>query len=91
LVVSCPDRHGIIAAVAGLLSDLGANIVASDQHSTDPEGGRFFLRTEFHLDGLDGARDELERRFRYEAQLLLPTTPIVELPDTRRVRAPLED
>ena len=63
LLVSCPDRHGIVAAVAGLLSELGANIVASDQHSTDPEGGRFFLRMEFHLPGLDGAREELERRF----------------------------
>ena len=48
LLVSCPDGHGIVAAVAGLLSELGANIVASDQHSTDPEGGRFFLRMEFH-------------------------------------------
>jgi formyltetrahydrofolate deformylase len=63
LLVSCPDGHGIVAAVAGLLSELGANIVASDQHSTDPEGGRFFLRMEFHLEGLDGTRDLLERRF----------------------------
>ena len=63
LLVSCPDGHGIIAAVAGLLNELGANIVASDQHSTDPEGGRFFLRMEFHLEGLDRAREVLERRF----------------------------
>ena len=66
LLVSCPDGHGIVAAVAGLLSELGANIVASDQHSTDPEGGRFFLRMEFHLEGLDGAREVLERRFSEE-------------------------
>jgi formyltetrahydrofolate deformylase len=63
LLVSCPDGHGIVAAVAGLLSELGANIVASDQHSTDPEGGRFFLRMEFHLAGLGAARTVLERRF----------------------------
>ena len=66
LLVSCPDGHGIVAAVAGLLSELGANIVASDQHSTDPEGGRFFLRMEFHLAGLDQARELLERRFSEE-------------------------
>jgi formyltetrahydrofolate deformylase len=66
LLVSCPDGHGIVAAVAGLLSELGANIVASDQHSTDPEGGRFFLRMEFHLEGLDRAREALERRFSEE-------------------------
>ena len=39
--------------MASFLADAGANIVASDQYSTDPEGGAFFLRMEFHLDGLD--------------------------------------
>jgi formyltetrahydrofolate deformylase len=63
LVVSCPDRHGIVAAIAGYLADAGANIVTSDQYSTDPEGGTFFLRTEFHLDGLAGRRADLEASF----------------------------
>jgi len=49
LLVSCPDRHGIVAAVAGFLADSGANIISSDQHSTDPEGGEFFMRMEFNL------------------------------------------
>jgi formyltetrahydrofolate deformylase len=40
LIVSCPDRHGIVAAVSTRLADAGANIVKSDQHSTDREGGR---------------------------------------------------
>ena len=62
LIVSCADRHGIVAALSGLLADAGANIVNSDQHSTDPEGGRFFLRMEFHLDGLAGRRPALEER-----------------------------
>jgi len=53
-------------AVRMVFEQQHANIVASDQHSTDPEGGRFFLRMEFHLDGLDGAREELERRFNEE-------------------------
>jgi formyltetrahydrofolate deformylase len=44
LLLSCPDRHGIVAAVSGFLADEGANIVTSDQYSTDPEGGAFFLR-----------------------------------------------
>ena len=63
LLVSCPDRHGIVAAISGHLAEAGANIVASDQYSTDPEGGRFFLRTEFHLEGLLERRDELEASF----------------------------
>jgi formyltetrahydrofolate deformylase len=62
LVVSCPDRHGIVAALSSTLADVGANIVNSDQHSTDPEGGSFFLRMEFHLAGLEQRRAELEAR-----------------------------
>ena len=62
LIVSCPDRHGIVAAVAGCLADAGANIITSDQHSTNPEGGTFFLRMEFHLDGFAERRAALEAR-----------------------------
>ncbi len=50
LLVSCPDRHGIVAAVAGFLAENDANILSSDQHSTDPEGGTFFMRMEFRLE-----------------------------------------
>jgi formyltetrahydrofolate deformylase len=63
LLVSCPDRHGIVAEVAGFLAESGANIVASGQYSTDPEDGTFFLRMEFHLDGLDSRRDALTAGF----------------------------
>jgi formyltetrahydrofolate deformylase len=49
LVVSCPDRPGIVAAVSRFLFESGANIVRSDQYSTDPAGGTFFLRMEFTL------------------------------------------
>jgi formyltetrahydrofolate deformylase len=49
LLITCPDRHGIVAAVAGFLAASGANIISSDQHSTDPEGGEFFMRMEFNL------------------------------------------
>jgi formyltetrahydrofolate deformylase len=63
LLVSCPDRHGIVAAVSGFLASAGANILSADQHSTDPEGGSFFMRMEFFLEGLAGRRSELEREF----------------------------
>jgi formyltetrahydrofolate deformylase len=63
LVASCPDRPGIVAAVSGFLAEHGANIITSDQYSTDPEGGSFFLRMEFHLDGLEGQRERIERDF----------------------------
>jgi formyltetrahydrofolate deformylase len=63
LLVSCPDRPGIVAAVSGFLFDHGANIVSSDQHSTDPEGGRFFMRMEFSTAGLDVAGADLADAF----------------------------
>jgi formyltetrahydrofolate deformylase len=50
LLIACADRPGIVAAVAGFLFGRGANIVDSHQYSSDPSGGRFFLRTEFFLD-----------------------------------------
>ena len=50
LLIACPDRPGIVAAVSGFLFERGANIVSSHQYSTDPTGGRFFLRTEFFLE-----------------------------------------
>jgi formyltetrahydrofolate deformylase len=53
LLISCPDRHGIVAAVSGFLAERGANIVSSDQYSTDPEGGAFFMRMAFTIDALD--------------------------------------
>ena len=66
LLISCPDRHGIVAAVSGFLAASGANILSSDQHATEPEGGTFFMRMEFLLEGLGEARRELEQRFRDE-------------------------
>jgi formyltetrahydrofolate deformylase len=50
LLIGCPDRPGIVAAVSGFLFERGANIVSSHQYSSDPTGGTFFLRTEFILE-----------------------------------------
>jgi formyltetrahydrofolate deformylase len=70
LVVSCADRHGIVAALSSALAESGANIVDSSQHSTDPEGGSFFLRMEFHLEGLAGRRAALQARLAAVAEAL---------------------
>ncbi|ASW55627.1 formyltetrahydrofolate deformylase [Plantactinospora sp. KBS50] len=61
LLVSCPDRPGIIAAISQFLGDRGANIVGSDQYTSDPAGGTFFLRMEFVLP--DERRGELVESF----------------------------
>lgn len=52
LLISCPDRPGLVAAVSQFLFAQGANIVHSDQHSTDVAGGQFYMRVEFDLPGL---------------------------------------
>jgi formyltetrahydrofolate deformylase len=73
LLIDCTDRPGIVAAVSSFLFERGANIVSSHQYSSDPTGGRFFLRTEFFLgDVLAGApdceqaRERLRERFAAE-------------------------
>ncbi len=62
----CQDRPGIVASVASFLHRNGANIVQSDQYSSDPTGGRFFLRVEFHLPAAAARLAALERAFATE-------------------------
>ena len=62
LLVSCPDRSGIVAALSTALADAGANITSSDQFSSDPEGGRFSLRMEFYLPDADERFPLIEQR-----------------------------
>jgi len=68
LLISCPDRPGIVAAVSQFLYQHGANILDSRQHSTDPRGGTFFMRMVFHLNGLDLSRPQFEKAFGAVAQ-----------------------
>src|SRR5438132_1143341 len=60
LLVSCPDRRGIVAALAQVLYGHGANILDSDQH-TDAALGQFFQRIHFDLSELQTDRGTLER------------------------------
>jgi len=48
LLIHCPDRKGLVARVAGLLYDHGANILHADQHQ-DHDLGMFFMRVEWAL------------------------------------------
>ncbi len=59
LIVQGADRPGIVATVSAVLTEHGANIVALDQSSSDPSGGRFFQRTVFHLAALSARIDAL--------------------------------
>lgn len=63
LLISCPDQLGIVATVSRFLAEKGANIIHSDQHSTDLEHGTFFLRIEFQLADLAKKVEELRQDF----------------------------
>jgi formyltetrahydrofolate deformylase len=63
MLISCPDRAGIVAAVSQFLYEQGANIVQSDQYTMDPEGGMFFMRIEFDLQDLERRLPSLQEDF----------------------------
>jgi formyltetrahydrofolate hydrolase len=50
LVLKCPDRTGVVAAVSGFLADNDASIVESN-HFNEPLGDEFYMRTVFRADG----------------------------------------
>ena len=52
LLITCPDRKGLVARVSTLLYQRGANILHADQHQ-DHEAGLFFMRVEWTLNGFD--------------------------------------
>lgn len=60
LTLSCEDRPGIVAEVAGVLFRNGANILEAQQFD-DEETGRFFMRVVFSI-ARSGVRD-LEKKF----------------------------
>lgn len=56
LLITCPDRKGIVAAIADFLYQHNANILHSDQHQ-DAENNLFLMRIEWELDGFTLSTD----------------------------------
>jgi formyltetrahydrofolate deformylase len=67
LLISCPDRPGLVHAVAEFVLGINGNVVHAEQH-VDVEAGVFFQRVEFDLDDATIARDDLEAAFAPVAQ-----------------------
>jgi formyltetrahydrofolate deformylase len=78
MLISCPDRAGIVAAVSRFLFEQGANIVHSDQYTTDPETGRFFMRIEFDAVHLEERLEAIRESFRPVAESFQMTWSLVE-------------
>jgi formyltetrahydrofolate deformylase len=78
LLIDCADRPGIVAAVSTFLAARGANIVESDQHSTHPTDGRFFMRMVVDMAGIDDVRDAFGREVAPQFGMSWRLTPAAE-------------
>ncbi|HUB68865.1 MAG TPA: formyltetrahydrofolate deformylase [Acidimicrobiales bacterium] len=58
LLLSAPDRPGLVAAIADFIYRNGGDVTQADQHN-DEEEGVFFQRVEFRMDGFKLTRAEL--------------------------------
>ena len=67
ILVSCPDRPGIVADISGFVHEHGGNIVHLDQH-IDGESGTFFLRLEWDLAGFGLSRGDFHEAFAPRAE-----------------------
>ncbi len=63
LLISCPDRKGILAEVTGFIAKNGGNILHADQH-IDFQSSTFFMRIEWELDGFLLPKEKIEEAFR---------------------------
>ena len=61
LLISCPEKPGIISTLTDFLLEHKANIVHFDQYTTDPRAGVFFVRIEFDLEDFDSSFEKLEQ------------------------------
>ncbi|MGC8628120.1 MAG: formyltetrahydrofolate deformylase [Acidimicrobiales bacterium] len=58
LLLSAPDRPGLVAAIANFIYDNAGDVTEADQH-TDEEEGMFFQRVEFRLESFKLTREEI--------------------------------
>lgn len=52
LLLSCPDRKGIVAAISGFIAQHGGNILHADEHN-DRDSNTFLMRVQFDPAELD--------------------------------------
>jgi formyltetrahydrofolate deformylase len=62
LLISCPDRKGLVAAVTQFLASNNGNILNLDQH-VDPQENVFFMRVEWDLAGFAIAPEQIGSQF----------------------------
>jgi|GEM_PF-2975786 len=69
LLLSCPDRRGLVSRLSLFIFERGGNIIDLDEH-VDPVEGRFFIRILWSLEEFSIPEEELEEEFRPLAEEL---------------------
>ncbi|MFT4760834.1 MAG: formyltetrahydrofolate deformylase [Paraglaciecola sp.] len=62
LLIHCPDKKGIVAAVTDFLQENNGNVLHLEQH-VDRQIEAFFMRIEFELEGFRIPKDKLKEYF----------------------------
>jgi formyltetrahydrofolate deformylase len=62
LVISCPDKVGIVAAVSRFVADRGGSLIESNHH-TDVDQGWFYMRNVISADSLGVSPDKFRAEF----------------------------
>lgn len=62
LLINCPDKQGILAAVTEFLNENQGNIIYLDQH-VDREDSLFYMRVEWELSGFAIPKDKISDYF----------------------------
>ena len=62
LLISCPDRKGLVAVISDFVFRHNGNILHADEHR-DAETNLFLMRVEFDPSGMDVSLDELADEF----------------------------
>jgi formyltetrahydrofolate deformylase len=63
LLITCPDRKGLVAAVSSFFEQHDGNILRIDQYLKPPPAGRFFMRMEVERKGFGLDRSEFGQEF----------------------------
>ncbi len=63
LLISCPDRIGLVSRISHFVFERGGNILDLDEH-VDTASGMFFMRVSWSMNGFSISASELEDAFR---------------------------
>jgi formyltetrahydrofolate deformylase len=62
LLLSCPDRRGLVSRISHFIFERNGNIIDLDEH-VDAQEGRFFLRVAWDMKDFSVAPDDLDSAF----------------------------